>query len=366
MKRILFLTPHVPNQNAGGANFTRLLLDDLSKDNLIDVIYFYYKGEILYRPSNNNIKVLLEIQNSLWLKLKNALTYPILHPLYTVRFSRGLLNFVINQCTKVKYDLVYLDHSQMFLYGTYLEGIKKILMSHDVMAQRYSRKGNLLNRIFIIQGEKKLLSQPDSTIFAFSNKDRDIISKSYGLKALVTRFFLDKDVVDACPSKIEKRIILFGKWNRPDNYEGLKFFLNKVYPFLKDDISIEIIGSGLHNSIQNRLVKLNNITYKGFVDNPYIVIANSLAVVCPLFSGAGVKVKVYESLACGTPVIGTSIAFEGIFNDLECYMFLANEAKEFINIINGFSVTLQERRTLKELFMNLYDNNSITKFISNM
>jgi glycosyltransferase involved in cell wall biosynthesis len=292
--------------------------------------------------------------------------YPFLHPLYTVRFSRNLLDFLIKQREKVNYDLIYLDHSQMFLYGTYLKGIKKILMSHDVMAQRYSRKGNLLNRFLAIKGEKKLLSQPHSTIFTFSNKDCDIISKSYGLKSLVTHFFLDNNIIDAYPSKIENRIVLFGKWDRQDNYKGLSYFLNNVYPYVKNDILIEIIGSGLHNSIQNRLGKLKNIIYRGFVDNPYPVIANSLAVLCPLFSGAGVKVKVYESLACGTPVIGTDIAFEGIFNELDRYMYLAKDAKEFVSIINGLSVSLQERLDLKKLFMNLYNNNSITKYISNL
>ena len=50
----------------------------------------------------------------------------------------------------------------------------------------------------------------------------------------------------------------------------------------------------------------------GFVDNPYKIMSESLGLIAPLFHGAGIKVKVIESLACGTPVIGTEVAFEGI------------------------------------------------------
>jgi len=34
----------------------------------------------------------------------------------------------------------------------------------------------------------------------------------------------------------------------------------------------------------------------------------SKALISPLFTGAGIKVKVIEALACGIPVIGTDIA----------------------------------------------------------
>lgn len=45
MKKILFLTPYLPSNRAGGENFTRLLLEELSKTCQIDLIYFKYRTD---------------------------------------------------------------------------------------------------------------------------------------------------------------------------------------------------------------------------------------------------------------------------------------------------------------------------------
>lgn len=274
MKHILFLTPYVPSSRAGGENFTRLLLEKLSVDNKIDLIYYRYADDPVYTCPNDNVRVMKEIINSTVVKLKHALMYPTMHPIFTIRFDRALLAYVKQIMAENKYDLFYLDHSQMFLYGKYFPEINKILMAHDVMAQRFSRTGNIVNRKFVLNAEGKLMSIPNSTIFTFSEKDCNIIKAAYGLESRATNFFLDQMVIDAVPTQTDKRIIFFGKWKRADNFEGLKWFFDNVYEKLDKSIHISIIG-------------------------------------------AGVKVKVVESLACGTPVIGNDIAFEsisGIYN----------------------------------------------------
>ena len=58
MKKILFLTPYLPSNRAGGENFTRLLLEELSKTCQIDLIYFKYRTDPFYIVPNSNIKVL--------------------------------------------------------------------------------------------------------------------------------------------------------------------------------------------------------------------------------------------------------------------------------------------------------------------
>ena len=81
MKKILFLTPYLPSNRAGGENFTRLLLEELSKTCQIDLIYFKYRTDPFYIVPNSNIKVLKVMKNSSFIKLKNFILYPILHPI---------------------------------------------------------------------------------------------------------------------------------------------------------------------------------------------------------------------------------------------------------------------------------------------
>ena len=245
MKRILFLTPYVPSSRAGGENYTRLLLKELSVSFKIDLIYYRYADDPFYICPNSNVKVVKEIVNSTKIKICNWLQYPIIHPIYAIRFNRNLLEFMKELMRKNSYDLLYLDHSQMGLYGKFFPNIPKILMSHDVMAQRYSRNGNRLNKKIIISGEREIMTQPNLIVFSFSEKDKQIIKETYNVESKVTHFFLDKDLISATPEKIEKRIVFFGKWKRPDNYDGLKWFFDNVYNQVDKTINIVIIGKWL-------------------------------------------------------------------------------------------------------------------------
>lgn len=366
MKHILFITPFVPSNRAGGENFTRLLLEKLSVNNRIDLVYFRYKEDPAYNLPNANIRVIKELINSTTYKIKNILACPFMHPIFTVRFSKDVLHFIEKQVAKENYDLLYVDHSQMFMYAKYFPQMKKLMMAHDVMAQRFSRQGNKLGSYFALKGERKFLRLPNSTIFTFSEKDNRILKETYGLDAHSTNFFLDQTVIDAIPSAIDNRIVFFGKWNRPDNFDGLKWFFENVYDKISPELTISIVGKWLPEQFEARLKDLKNVEYLGFVENPYTMIANSMATISPLFSGAGVKVKVVESLACGTPVIGNDIAFEGIADTYKDFMLHADTPEEYAKQINDMAITLDARLQYKKHFMENYTKQSIVKYIEDM
>lgn len=364
MKKILFLTPYVPSSRAGGENFTRLLLEELSKSNYIDLLYYRYADDPSYVCPNENVKVVKEIINSTFLKLKNYMMYPFVHPIFSVRFNRRVLKFVEKLVAANNYDFLYLDHSQMALYGKYFPEMQKILMSHDVMAQRFSRQGNALSKALVLKGEKSLMQLPNTTVFTFSEKDRKIIRNEYGIDSRVTFFYLDDMVVNAYPRKIEKQLVFMGKWKRADNYDGIKWFFDNVYNNIDKSYKINIIGKWLPDDFVAQIKNFPNVEYLGFVDNPYDLIANSTATISPIFSGAGVKVKVVESLACGTPVIGNEIAFEGISEEFSNFMIYANEPKMYADKINGLDIDLNKRFEFKKSFLNNYQKQLISKYIN--
>lgn len=365
MKRIIFLTPFVPSNRAGGENFTKLLLENLSIDSRVDLIYYGYKDDPQYVCPNENIRVVKKMVNSTFVKLKNWLCYPLVHPIFAIRFDRSLLILIKQLVSENKYDLLYLDHSQMALYGKFFPEMKKILMSHDVMAQRFSRSGSWLSKKLIIAGERMMMTIPNTTVFSFSEKDRKIIKDTYGIDSKVTNFFLDERLVKAAPEKIERRIVFFGKWKRPDNYDGLQWFFNNVYDKMDKSIHISIIGKWLPKQFQEIIKSNENVEYLGFVADPYPLIANSIATISPLFSGAGVKVKVVESLACGTPVIGTDIAFEGLSEKYSNMMLLANDVNSYLKAMK-VDIPVEERRKIKKEFISDYTSETIPQFLNTL
>lgn len=107
--------------------------------------------------------------------------------------------------------------------------------------------------------------------------------------------------------------------------------------------------------------------YLGFMDNPYVQIAKCQALIAPLFNGAGVKVKVIEALALGTPVIGTDIAFEGIENIVAGSRHALTEFHsplQLAQLLNEFQpVLLDEKIVLQAKFFSSYSDNRFVNLL---
>ncbi len=365
MKKILFITAFLPSNSAAAEKNTKIMLEDLSSDNIVDLVYFRYSSDEYYKSPNKNVKVLEFFKISLISKLFNVATHPFLYPIFSVRFNWLNLFKLKRHVRTGKYDIIICDHSQTFLYAKYLNPtIPKILLSHDVIAQRIQRTSSIAIQKFCIHSERYCLSQPNSYVFSFSQKDCDLIKNIYGIKAFLCLDYIDPKIISAHPNFIGDYFVFIGKWSRADNLDGVIWFIEKVCPLLKKNIDIKIIGKNFPYKL---LSPLNSVSIEclGFVDDPYPIIANSKALLAPLFTGAGIKVKVIEALACGTPVIGTDIAFEGIPNDFSNGMVLANDAKTFANKLVSFNMGLDERIKMKKRFIKNYKSITIPEFLKN-
>jgi glycosyltransferase involved in cell wall biosynthesis len=363
MKNILFITAFKPSRISAGENFTRLLLDNLAINNAIDLVYFKRADETSFSSSNSNVKTLKEYQIN---KLNKLLTYifkPYFFPVFRVRFNNSKKKEVNKLLNEKKYDLVILDYGQTFEVGLNIRE-KKILIAHDVLFQRYLRHNFLLG-LWSKKTENKLLKQENAEIFTFSEKDKSLIYKHYKLNSNVTGFFLDDMVLNATPNLIDDYFVFFARWSRKDNSEGLEWFFDSVYPNLINPKRIKIIGAELDPKTALKLSKFN-VEILGFIENPYLLIANSKALIAPLFNGAGVKVKVVEALACGTPVIGSNVSFEGIDSEFSNFMIECDSSQKYIERINEINFSVEERLNFKTNFVAKNNSNNIIQFVNSI
>lgn len=366
MKKILFLTAFVPHDAAAAEKNTKIMLKDLSHSFDVDLVYFKYDNQKEYVPEAKNINVLKICQNTLWRKIANIFTYPIVHPMFSVRFNWGLLHRLRKMVKQNEYAAIIYDHSQMFLYAKHLDkSIPKILLSHDVIAQRVERTSNTLMRFVCKYSEKYCLHSDNSHIFSFSQKDCDLIEKLYGIKANLCLDYIEEKIANALPERINNEYIFMGKWSRADNLEGVLWFFKEVVPQITFPTIITIMGKDFPSEKvvnSNPLVEVNIL---GFVDNPYQRIANCKALLSPLFTGAGIKVKVLDALGCGTPIIGTNIAFEGIDLKFKRLMIEANTAEVFIKAMRDINVPIDERLQEKKKFLDNFKSETIPEYLRN-
>lgn len=354
--KILFICPFSLGTNHAGVVYTRQLLEKLSERCEIDLVSFHYKNDKEYVPCRN-IHVVKKIEINTVYKFIGILSLLWIFPLFTARFNWKECWWLKTMVRENVYDFVYFDFSQSFAYSFFINHPHKILMAHDVMAQKFSRMKTYL-RPWVLLSERKILKK--GTVFTFSEKDSRLIKNLYGIESYPTTFFLSHDVQDAMPTEYGGYYVFFGGWIREENYESIEWYIDHVNPIIPN-LQYKIIGGGLPQRIKEKLQY--NFEYLGFVDNPYPIIANAKALIAPLRKGAGVKVKCIDALGCGTPVIGTDVAFEGIPIEFDDFMVHAETGEEFVDAITKLDFTIEERVRFKKFFMDKYNHKKILEFI---
>lgn len=100
---------------------------------------------------------------------------------------------------------------------------------------------------------------------------------------------------------------------RDENDEAARWFLEKIWPVIADRVPgarIRFAGARPSAWLQSR--RDDRVEVTGYLADFFDAYRGAAAVVAPLQRGAGLKFKVAQAVAIGFPVIGTSVAIEGI------------------------------------------------------
>lgn len=351
VRKILIVTAFPPNEKTAGQDYTRRMIKDMINHGIeVDIIYANYFGhEVNVSQKANIICTLPNSKVNCIKKLKY-------HPFFTKRYSKKIVR-KINQI-KNQYDMLYFDFSQVHIYSKYIEHDNKVLMCHDVIAQKYGRKSNPCNLFYIKNTEKNFLSTA-TTLLTFSKKDSELIKKFYGLNSKSVNFYIKEKQGKNLENVYNDVFCFYGAWNRKENIESIEYFINKVLPLIKIRYHYVIIGGSMTQKLINMISEYDEFSYLGFVDDPIIEISKCQALIAPLHQGAGVKVKIVDSLTSGTPVIGTQVAFEGLTdNEMNRMFWNTNDEKEMAYILNNWEpINKDYKRSASIEFICRYNKN---------
>jgi len=113
------------------------------------------------------------------------------------------------------------------------------------------------------------------------------------------------DPLDHVPGFAERQGVCFvGSYNHQPNVDGLRWYREMIYPYLSD-IPHTIIGNAAPADLRAMP------GFVGGVEASVEYVCRARVSIAPLRYGAGLKGKVLEALACGTPVVTTAIGDEG-------------------------------------------------------
>ena len=132
-----------------------------------------------------------------------------------------------------------------------------------------------------------------------------------------------------------KPVLAFlGSMDWDANQDAVRWFTTEVLPRIRARVpAAEFLGIGRNppSSLQALAASDPLIRLTGTVPDVRPYMAEAAAMVLPLRVGGGTRIKVYEAMAMGTPVISTTIGAEGLDYTHGKNILIADSAEAFAN-----------------------------------
>ena len=238
---------------------------------------------------------------------------------------------VIGEALAHNPDIVIVDYPHANVLMPQHINTTVIVFTHNIEAEifeRHAKRARGLWRIVWADQSRKMarleqscLARCDSVI-AVSVRDRDMLAKRYHLRSVeaidtgVDVDFFAVSPPESIPNSDSGTIVFTATMDWPANVDGIHFLLDQVFPILlksRPKIQAIIIGRDPPIALSNKIKERGlDVTLTGFVEDIRPWVARANVYVIPLFVGSGTRIKAFEAMAMGKPVVSTSLGVEGL------------------------------------------------------
>jgi polysaccharide biosynthesis protein PslH len=188
---------------------------------------------------------------------------------------------------------------------------------HARVAQpRLTRPGIALEAAKMRRHEPRTWAQAD-VIGAMSPVDAEIIQAAVpDTRVMLTPNGVDVDYFDIDPDipRDNRTAIFLGDYKYFPNTDAALYFAREILPLIqarRPDFQLTLLGKDPTPAMR-ALNRKRGITVTGLVDDIRPYLQSSAVFICPLRSGSGTRFKLMEALACGCPVVSTTVGCEGL------------------------------------------------------
>ncbi|MBL9142714.1 MAG: glycosyltransferase [Verrucomicrobiaceae bacterium] len=127
-------------------------------------------------------------------------------------------------------------------------------------------------------------------------------------------------------------LAFLGSMDWMPNIEGVHWFVREVYPQVRaamPGVRLRIVGRKPGADIRALAQHDPTIEVTGTVEDVRPCLADAAALIVPLLSGGGTRIKILEAMAFGLPVLSTTIGAEGLPFDHDRHLLLADSSADF-------------------------------------
>lgn len=354
MPRLLFIAGQIylPAFRNGSSIINANIIPELAKDFEIDLVILHNEdcSEVnlaKVRESVATLTVVKKDNTNFLSKVLSAVKYTLMLKPYEMAIyeSAEARKVIKEKMVENRYSVLFCDLHFTAMNVALPAHCPTIISPHDSLAMLYFRLSdkakNILSKavcwvryIIMKRYEKRIFNMFDKVLFV-SNVDADFCQNngvSSSLEVIPNGTSLTTNVQS---TNDPYKLVFHGNLTYRPNYDAVVYLCTEIMPALRKidpSFLLTIVGSGgddLRDKYQSDFIQ-----FKGFVDELAIELASHGTYVCPLRTGAGLKNKILEGMAVGLPIVGTSLAFDGIEVSDEQDVLFADTTSDFVSVIN--------------------------------
>ncbi len=155
--------------------------------------------------------------------------------------------------------------------------------------------------------------------------------------------------------------VMIGNFRHPPNWDGVLWFRREIWPGIRSRLpgaQVRIYGAYPSREAIELRDTASGFLVEGWAQDQYQVLSNHRVNLAPLRFGAGIKGKISDGWAVGTPAVTTPIGYEGMHDSGDWGGEVARTPQEFVEkavMLHESSerwsaASVAGRRLLRELF----------------
>ena len=251
-----------------------------------------------------------------------------------------------------------------------------VLFTHNVESEIWRRhmeaaRGRTKRLLMRQQWRRMLRFERDAVrrfdaVLAVSDTDCQTLEGLYGPLRQPVRVVptgVDTTYFAPLPATPERpaHLVFTGSMDWLPNEDGMLFFVREVLPLVRQQepsVTLSIVGRAPTAAVA-RLAQEPGIEVTGRVDDVRPHVAAGGVYIVPLRIGGGTRLKIFEAMAMGRPVVSTTIGAEGLpVRDGE-HIHIADEPQAFADAVLRLIRDGRERRRIgsaaRDLVVSGYD-----------
>jgi len=188
-------------------------------------------------------------------------------------------------------------------------------------------------------------------VVAVSARDAERFKEDYGADRVdVIPTGVNLEYFHYVPSEANNRVVFTGSMDWLANIDAIRWFRAEVWPRIKAkhaSATMTVVGRNPPPDL-SQAASAADWTITGRVDDIRPNVHGAAVYVIPMRIGGGTRIKAYEAMAMGVPVVSTAVGMEGLDAQPERHYLQADTAEQFAHAVTSLLSQPQLGRDLAE------------------